>query len=259
MNTNELLSPTSSPNYMCPDLRANWKLARVRGQNQIILQEIAGERQFSFNLIQGFALQYFTGELTVEQLQKLCVQQFGDRVPDDLVEQLWRSLITLGIISTSPTEQLPQNQTNSPQFKACVEWIYNPDGHWILRNLEDYTFMQISDVDKAIIEQIGKLPTAQICQEFGTTPQALRHLLQMLAGTGMLVGTKPSKRPQGKFNPLQLLYFKISLFNPDPFLNRNINKLRWIWTPVFGYFLGFFLSYIAVMGYAQHLEIFYIG
>ncbi|MDY7015782.1 MAG: hypothetical protein SVX43_19740 [Cyanobacteriota bacterium] len=40
----------------------------------------------------------------------------------------------------------------------------------------------------------------------------------------MLPGTQPVKRKRGKFNPLQLLFFKLPLFNPDPWLNQHIHR-----------------------------------
>ena len=55
----------------------------------------------------------------------------------------------------------------------------------------------------------------------------------------MLEGTEP---PPKKFSLAQILFFKIPLFNPDEWLAENIDKLRWIWTTGFAFFLCFFLS-----------------
>ncbi|MBP0016726.1 MAG: hypothetical protein J7647_04115 [Cyanobacteria bacterium SBLK] len=63
----------------------------------------------------------------------------------------------------------------------------------------------------------------------------------MLATTGMLEGTTPSKPPKKKFTPLQLLFFKVPLFNPDPWLNAPARGLAWIWTkPAFLLLIAFF-------------------
>jgi putative peptide zinc metalloprotease protein len=140
-----------------------------------------------------------------------------------------------------------------------VQWIQHPDGYWLLRNPESVTFVQVSDRDKTIIEQLGHRPLAVLTQEYDITPKELRQLLQMLAATGMLEGTQPQKPPKRKFSPLQLLFFKVPLFNPDRWLTRHIHHLRWIWTRPFFLLLSFFLAGSVVIGLSQSAEILFTG
>ena len=125
------------------------------------------------------------------------------------------------------------------QLKSEVHWIQHPDGYWILRNPEYPTFLQVNNIDKNVICQLGKKPIPAIANKYDLTIQEFQQLLQKLAATGMLEGTEP---PPKKFSLAQILFFKIPLFNPDEWLAENIDKLRWIWTTGFGFFLCFFLS-----------------
>lgn len=255
---------------ICPDLRTYWKLSQVKGSDQIILQAIQGNHRFVFSSAEGYALRYFTGEFTVEQVQQCCQQQFSGEISPHLVTELLEKLIALGILASdieaegsNQSEKLAHPKPNtppSPQLKPCVQWVRHTDGYWILRNPEDVSYLQVSDCDKAIIAQLGELPLDAIAQEFCITKEQLRYLIQLLAATGMLVGTKPAKKQRrGKFTPLQLLSFKISLFNPDPWLTRNIKLLHWIWTPFFGFILFFFLAFSAAIGISQKAEIIHKG
>ena len=146
-----------------------------------------------------------------------------------------------------------------PQLKPSIEWIDHPDGYWILRNLEDFTFLQVGDRDRNIISQLGQIPTPDILKTHNITINELRYLLQLLAATGMLEGTKPQKPRRGKFTPFHLLFFKIPLFNPDPWLTRHINSLRWIWTREFALLLSMFLTFSLVIGLSHKSELLYQG
>ena len=125
------------------------------------------------------------------------------------------------------------------QLKSEVHWIQHPDGYWILRNPEYPTFLQVNNIDKNVICQLGKKPIPAIANKYDLTIQEFQQLLQKLAATGMLEGTEP---PPKKISLAQILFFKIPLFNPDEWLAENIDKLRWIWTTGFAFFLCFFLS-----------------
>ncbi|NES64022.1 MAG: M50 family metallopeptidase [Okeania sp. SIO2D1] len=125
------------------------------------------------------------------------------------------------------------------QLKPEVHWIQHPDGYWILRNPEYPTFLQVDNIDKNIICLLGKRPIPAIVNKYDLTLQDIQQLLQKLAATGMLSGTEP---PPKKFSLAQILFFKIPLFKPDEWLTENIDKLRWIWTAGFGFFLCFFLG-----------------
>ncbi len=125
------------------------------------------------------------------------------------------------------------------QLKSKVHWIQHPDGYWILRNPEYLTFIQVDNIDKNIISQLGEKPITAIANQYDLTIQDIQQLLQNLAATGMLEGTEP---PPKKFSFKQILFFKIPLFKPDQWLTENVDKFRWIWTTGFGFFLCFFLS-----------------
>jgi len=122
------------------------------------------------------------------------------------------------------------------QLKSAVQWIPHPDGHWILRNPEDITCIQVDDFDKQVILQLNQQPLTNILAEYDLDLEDLQNLLKDLAQAGMLEGTKP---PKAKFN---LLSFTIPLVNPDVWLSRHIDKIRWIWTWEFGFFLCAFIS-----------------
>ena len=252
--------------WICPNIRTYWQVAKLRDSNQIILQSRQHNRQFRFSLAEGYALQYFTGELTVEEIQICCQQQFQDAISDNLtlsnnlVIELLQKLLALGILAV-PNVELNSTpvSNNYPQLKACVQWIEHPDGYWILRNPEDVTFLQVGDLDKSIIEQIGQLPIPVIIQQYNISREQLQYLLQILTATAMFEGTKPPQPPKHKFNPLQLLSFKVPLFNPDSWLSNNVNKLRWIWTRSFCLLVCFFLAWSIVIGINQSNEIFLTG
>jgi putative peptide zinc metalloprotease protein len=140
-----------------------------------------------------------------------------------------------------------------------VSWFEHPDGHWIVRNREDMKFLQVDNRSKAAIEQLGHLPPAAIIQQQNITPAELRYLLQLLAATGMLEGTTPAKPPKRKFTPLSLLFFKVSLFNPDKWLTQHIDTLRWIWTRTFGLILCFFLAWSLAIGLSLRPEVIFTG
>jgi len=82
----------------------------------------------------------------------------------------------------------------------------------------------------------------------------LEYLLRMLAATGMLEGTKPDKPPR-KFSLLQLLFFTFPLFNPDNWLTQHLNKIRFIFNPIFSALLLAFLSASIIIGISRQAEI----
>jgi len=265
---------------ICPDIRAYWTLAAIKGSDRVILLSAQSHSRFQFSTPEGYALRYFTGQFTALEIQNRLNQEFQQTIFPNLVVELLQKLIALGILaaevedgekgieeapfhSPSHSKSTLVNQAsptpNSPRLKPCVHWIAHPDGYWILRNPEDITFVQVGDRDKAIISQLGQLPTHLIKEEYCISQTELKYLLQLLAATGMLEGTKPAKPRRGKFTPLQLLSFKIRLFNPDPFLTRHIDKLRFLWTPPTAFLRSTFLIISAVIGFNQQPEIVFIG
>jgi putative peptide zinc metalloprotease protein len=114
-----------------------------------------------------------------------------------------------------------------------VQWIQNNDGDWILRNPEAVTFVQLDDLGKEVVERLGTRPMEAIAHAYDLSSDDMKALLQQLAVTGMLEGTQPPKPPKKKFTPMQLLFFKWSLWNPDSWLTAHINQWQWIWSRTF--------------------------
>lgn len=255
--------------WICPDLTPYWTLTPIPDSDQILLKAIDGNLRVIFSAAEGYALAYFTGKYTVLDIQTRCEQQFPGEISADFIEVLLDKLIELNILaqessggeeSSSDAESSAGDRPkNSHQLKSCVQWINHPDGYWILRNPEDFTFLQMSDSDKVIIDQLGRRSPTAIIEEFCITPQELKNLLRLLTTSAMLEGTTLPTPPRGKFNPMQLLYFRIPLFNPDPWLTRHIDGIRWIWTKPFAVILFLCLAASAVLGIRQREVILYTG
>ena len=266
-------------------------LRAIKGQEKFLFSPIEGYTlryftgQYTVRQIQNLAQQEFPNtdpNLVVNLLQKLISHQIF--ALDETHEQTrgrgdagTRRMEIPRQISFTPEDnskvQEPKDTSppatpnpQSPRLKSGVHWLQHPEGYWILRNpvagthrgilqkdIPILTFLQVSPRDKAIIDQLPTLPPEQF-----RNPQ-LRHLLQLLVATAMLEGTQPPKPRRGKLNPLQLLSFKVSLFNPDPWLTKHLDKLRWLWSSIFACFLCLFLAFSIVVGLHQHLEILYQG
>ncbi len=255
--------------WICPDLTPYWTLSPLPDSDQILLKAIEGNLRVIFSAVEGYALNFFTGKYTVAEIQTRCEQQFPGEVSADFIPDLLQKLIDLQILARDDSEQNVEpsdaekpagdRPKNSQGLKASVHWINHPDGYWILRNPEDFTFLQLSDSDKVIIDQLGRRSPSSIIEEFCITPQELKNLLRLLTTSAMLEGTTVPTPPRGKFNPMQLLYFRIPLFNPDPWLTRHIEGIRWIWTKPFAVILFLCLFASAVLGIRQREIILYTG
>lgn len=246
---------SSTDQLICPNLGAYWKLGQLKNSENIILK--SPEKQFLFSPEEGYALRYFVGQFTRDQIQEACQQEFDNTLPPNFVNQLLEKLIDLGILTFDKIEE-PEIPPSSSLLKPCLQWINHRD-YWVLRNPENVTFLQVTSEDKTLIEQL-KISTPQaIIQEFCIPPEHLKKLLQMLNATGMLVGTEPSKPPRKKFSPLQLLFFRIPLFNPDPFLNAHINKVNWIFSQPIAFLVLALLSFSTALGFYHSEAIVYQG
>ncbi|MBD1903892.1 efflux RND transporter periplasmic adaptor subunit [Trichocoleus sp. DQ-A3] len=259
MNLEDGFAPGESYNWICPDLTADWKLGKLRNSDEFVLQSLEGNRRIRFSATEGYALQSFTGRFTVGQVQERCQQQLGNAISPDFVSQLLSKLVVVDILTLSDAEESPTPGASGSVLKACVQWIKHPDGYWILRNPEDVTFIQVDDTGKAVISDLGQRQLEAIAQKYNISTQELRKLLQQLAATGMLVGTKPQKPSRGKFTPMQLLFFKLSLFNPDRWLSRHVDKLHWIWTRTFALLLCFFLGWSSAIAFSHSTDILLAG
>lgn len=239
--------PENSDSFICPDITTEWELGKHNNSGVIVLKSKQDKRQLLFSEEEGYALAHFSGHFTVKQVQTNCEHKFTENIAIDFVCKLIEKLIAQSVILSNPKP--------TAKFKQAVQWIEHPEGYWILRNTEDVTFMQVSNDDKLLIEQFENLPLKAISQEFCVSSEYLKNLLRLLAATGMLEGTKPPKPPKRKFTPLQLLFFKIPLFNPDAWLTKHISSIRWIWTLPFFLFLLGFLSFSGAVALNQRQEI----
>ncbi|MBE9126922.1 MULTISPECIES: efflux RND transporter periplasmic adaptor subunit [unclassified Coleofasciculus] len=258
-------------NWICPDISPYWQLSQLGSTKQYILRSRHDNRHIPLSPAEVYALSHFTGIFTVTQIQQLCQQKFGSAIAPHFVVELLQKLINIGILTSnesitpklpiSDSQQRNLQHSNSPnlQLKSCIQWIPHADGYWILRNPEDVTFLQVDSQSKAAINQLGKHPPADIAKQNNLSLHQLRYLLQLLTATGMLAGTKPAKPPKRKFTPLQLLFFKVPLFNPDSWLTQHIHKLHWIWTRPFALILCFFLAFSLAISLSQRPEIILTG
>ncbi|MCL1464371.1 M50 family metallopeptidase [Argonema galeatum] len=244
---------------ICPDITVNWQLGQLRKANKVILQSKTDNRRYEFEATEGHALRHFTGQFTMGQVQDSCSFLCHQTIEDDFVVKFQQKLTDLGILETATKEQQLEPTPEIPNFsipplKPTVQWIRHPDGYWLLRNPEDIAFLQVNDIDKPVISQLGKLPLPEIIEKYDISREQLEYLLQMLAATGMLEGTKPAKPPR-KFTLLQLLFFKFPLFNPDSWLTQHLNKVRFIFNPIFSALLLAFLSSSIAIGISRQAEI----
>ncbi|MDB9315090.1 hypothetical protein PN462_18390 [Spirulina sp. CS-785/01] len=221
---------------ICPNVGTYWHLGKRKGSEQYVLASADGQHQYPVTVVEAYALRHFNGKYTVAHLQKYCQKTLKGNIPDDLVRQLLQKLMDWGIIAWMG-EDTPQDDPPPPPpksaLKDCVQWLEHPEGYWILRNPEDVTFMQVNPQAKTIIEQLGAVPTEELVQRYNIPPDQLQLLLRQLTTTAMLEGTKPPTPPKRKFTPLRLLFFKVPLFNPDPYLEKPAQRLSWIWTKPF--------------------------
>ncbi len=247
-------------NWICPDIRPYWKLVREKNSQQLVLAAIQGEAKHFLSATEAYALRYFVGKLTVVQVQKNCNKRLQTAASPNLVTELIAKLIKLEVISLESDSELAKPQSpQSHQLKPCLQWVKPAPEYWILRNPEDVTFLQFDNRSKEAVEQIGQIPPQEIVHRFDITPQELQYLLQILAATGMLAGTHPGKPKKGKFHPMQLLFFKLKLFNPDPWLTNGVKYLQWIWTSAFSFILCIFLGLSGAVGFNQRREILHQG
>jgi multidrug resistance efflux pump len=153
------------------------------------------------------------------------------------------------------------------RLKSVVHWVEHPN-FWILCNPEDITYIEVEDhFNKSIIDDIDTLnlplplpaivPT--IAEKYELTQTEVTTVIQYLGQTGMLVGTTPPKPPKRKWTPLDLLYMRFSLINPDAWLSNNVKYLEWIWTRTTGYLLLSLLVLTAILAIDRHADILKTG
>ena len=90
---------------------------------QYLLRSLDLPQRWVFSLQEGYALRFFTGRYTVNQVQSLSQQVFPT-IESDLIVKLIAKLIERNILSISkPESDLPA----SPQLKVCVQWFRHLD------------------------------------------------------------------------------------------------------------------------------------
>ena len=238
----------------CPDLTAYWQLRKLPNAKHFSLKAKGIDLRHNFNDKEAFALQHFNGKWTVVQIQKRAQKHFAKKLPPNFVRELIEKLIALDILESASE---PENR--GIQLKSSIELISHPEGHWILRNPEDITHMQLCPRGKTIVEQLQAYPPEEIVKQGEFQPAEIKDILGQLRVTAMIAGTKPPQPPKKKFNPLQLLFFRIKLFNPDPYLLTPAKLLAWIWTKPFFLILCAFLSLSTVVGLNHRAHILLTG
>ncbi len=134
--------------WICPDLRDHWELVRVSNAGQYLLRSLDLPQRWVFSLQEGYALRFFTGRYTVNQVQSFSQQAFP-MIESGLIVKLIAKLVERNILSISQPES---DLSTSPQLKVCVQWFRLSDGYWILRNPEDVKWrMQVRKIYKAAI------------------------------------------------------------------------------------------------------------
>lgn len=264
------LSDRNSQNWLCPNLSHHWRLRQHRSSHEWILQGRQTSRQIRLAPEEGYALTHFSGTLTLHQIQCQCQTKFAD-VPADFVMRLLDKLVNWEVIRlepdalepapSSPTLEstAPSTASDSVYLKPEARWTYQQDGHWILGDAEGLHHLQVSPQDKAIIDQIGHRPLKQIAQQQHCSNEHLRTLLRLLAQAQLLEGVELPRPPRRKFVPLQLLYFKKPLVNPDRWLARHVGKLRWLWWRATGIGLSLFLAFSCVFITAHRPDLLLFG
>jgi multidrug efflux pump subunit AcrA (membrane-fusion protein) len=153
------------------------------------------------------------------------------------------------------------------RLKSVVHWVEHPN-FWILCNPEDITYIEVEDhFNKSIIDDIDTLNlplplpaiVPMIAEKYELTQTEVTTVIEYLGQTGMLVGTKPPLPPKRKWTPLDLLYMRFSLINPDTWLSNNVKYLEWIWTRTTGYLLLSLLVFAAILAIDRHADIIKTG
>ncbi|MEH1792472.1 M50 family metallopeptidase [Nostoc sp.] len=264
---NSNLDIATCQNWLCPNLKIHWQILSVSDSEQVLLQAIKTEQNFLFSGTEGYALKHFDGTLTVKQVQEKCQQEFGEEIEPTFIMQLLDKLSNLRVLSIpkkNEIQKLSAEQTTKNiklyRLKSTVQWIWHTDGYWLLRlqNTENIAYVQVSNYDKNLILQLGKLPVENIVYKYKINPQYLQELLQKLAVKGMLEGIEPPKVPK-KFSIFKILFFKFRLFNPDNWLNQNINNFRFIFTTEFCLLLCIFLGFTTVIAFSKQERIYNLG
>lgn len=254
--------------WICPNLLIHWEIIPASDSNQVFLQAIKAEQKFLFSATEGYALKHFDGTLTVKQVQEKCLSQFGQEIDSTFMIKLLEKLADLKVLAIPKKNQIQKlntdyqntETTKAYKLKPAVQWISHPDGYWLLRlqNPDSIAYIQVSNHDKKLITYLSKSPVETIIDKYKINPQYVQGLLQKLAVKGMLEGIEPPKAKK-KFSILQILFFKFRLFNPEKFLNCNINKIRFIFTAECFFLVCAFLGFSIFIAFDKQENIYSFG
>ncbi|MEC4807411.1 MAG: hypothetical protein SAJ72_24540 [Jaaginema sp. PMC 1080.18] len=239
-----------STDSLCPDLRQGWQLGTQKHSSQAVLQHLATQRLLFLSPEDVRVLPYCTGRWTVAEVQ----QRLGDEVSPGGVAALVERIVRLG---DAQANESPVN--SSSLLKPGVQWFPHPDGYWILRNGEDFTFLQIDELGKAVTDDLALLSPGAVAQKHGLTLGQVQQHLGLLAAAGMLPGTRPQAPPPKRFTPWALLFFLWPLFNPDAWLTRHLPKVRWLFYRGSAWGLLLFLAFWAAVGFSQQRALVVFG
>lgn len=254
--------------WTCPNLLIHWQILPASDSNQVFLQAIKAEQKILFSATEGYALKHFDGTFTVKQVQEKSQQQFGQEIDSTFMIKLLEKLAELKVLAIPKKNQIQKLNTDSQtnetiklyRLKSAVQWIEHPDRYWLLRlqNPDSIAYLQVSNHDKKLIADLGKLPIKTIIEKNKINSQYVQELLQNLARKGMLSGFEPPKAKKN-FSILQLLFFKFRLFNPDNWLNRHINKIQFVFTKEFCLLIGLFLGFTVALAISKQEVIYQVG
>ena len=240
----------------CPDISRYWQLKPTNDPHIYLLQAKEVAISYEFDEREFFALKHFNGKWPKQKVKERCQKKFSRNIEVDFVEKLLIKLLNLKVIELTTVTEVGEVKLS---LKTCVQWIKHPHNYWILRNPEDVTNMQVCPQGKKIIDQLQKLPPQKVLQGGEFLPEDVQSILKQLRVTAMIEGTFPPKPPPQKFHPLQLLFFRRSLFNPDLYLEKPAKTLSWLWTTPFFFSLCTVLGWSAIFGLNQKSHILTTG
>lgn len=247
---------------LTPNLRPYWQIAHNPKTGQWVMTTYDRQVAHVVNKFEAFALSLCTGDQTIQRLQSQCQRHFGEQLPEDFIPTLLCKLKDLKIIAEPDVDlaQLAATQESAPSvLKPCVSLIDHPDGYCLIRNAETMQYLQVDMLSKELITRLGTAPPQQICRELKIPPGHFKELMKCLTLAGMLAGVDPPTPKPKKWTPLQLLYYKRPLLNPDRALVAPAQWLSWVWTRSVYWILLVFMSISLVWGLNLSPEIINTG
>jgi putative peptide zinc metalloprotease protein len=242
--------------WLAPDIRPYWEIRPNQSGDRHYLCAKLDDRRIEIDADRAFILAHFSGKFTIAQIQNQYNRKRNRQNPQ-IVAMVIRELIDQGVFAHDPENMIADRPVGS--LRACVEWDHQPEGYWILNNPLTETVLMVTAADKPAIEAIGWLRDADLCQDHNISPQELAKLRKLLGSQAMLEGVEPPAKPRGKFNPMQLLFFRVTVCDPDPWLSRHVGKLRWIWTRTFWYSFLASLALMGIVGFSQAADLMAYG